>query len=142
MDETDLWILSYDVDGRDRSTASRVCHIVFGRKNRTTLDGSPASYDQPGFIHRPGVVWVGHPCSSFPATTPWSSGAVSMRWGSRRGWDDLRSSGTSSRSSAGDGGRAPAGRSESHGRLLVTAVDVSKHVDCFPVGAPELPGQQ
>jgi len=59
MDETDLWILSYDVDGRDRSTASRVCHIVFGRKNRTTLDGRPASYDQPGFIHRPGVVWVG-----------------------------------------------------------------------------------
>ena len=59
MDETDLWILSYDVDGRDRSTASRVCHIVFGRKNRTTLDGSPMSYDQPGFIHRPGVVWVG-----------------------------------------------------------------------------------
>ena len=59
MDETDLWILSYDVDGRDRSTASRVCHIVFGRRNRTTLDGSPASYNQPGFIHRPGVVWVG-----------------------------------------------------------------------------------
>ncbi|TLZ67600.1 MAG: hypothetical protein E6K16_00300 [Methanobacteriota archaeon] len=59
MDETDLWILSYDVDGRDRSTASRVCHIVFGRRNRTTVDGNPASYDQPGFIHRPGVVWVG-----------------------------------------------------------------------------------
>src|SRR5437867_1177748 len=59
MDETDLWILSYDVDGRDRSTAARVCHIVFGRRNRTTVDGNPASYDQPGFIHRSGVVWVG-----------------------------------------------------------------------------------
>src|SRR5947208_16181027 len=59
MDESDLWILSYDVDGRDRSTASRVCHIVFGRRNRTTHDGLPTAYEQPGFIHRPGVVWVG-----------------------------------------------------------------------------------
>jgi hypothetical protein len=59
MDEQDLWILSYDVDGRDRSTASRVCHLIFGRRNRTTHDGVPTAYDQPGFIHRPGVVWVG-----------------------------------------------------------------------------------
>jgi hypothetical protein len=59
MDDSDLWILSYDVDGRDRSTASRVCHLIFGRRNRTTQDGVPTSYDQPGFIHRPGVVWVG-----------------------------------------------------------------------------------
>ena len=59
MDEPDLWILSYDVDGRDRSTASRVCHIVFGRRNRTTHEGLPTAYEQPGFIHRPGVLWVG-----------------------------------------------------------------------------------
>ncbi len=55
----DMWILSYDVDGRDRATSVRVAHVVFGRKNSTTRDGRPASYDQPGFIHRPGVVWVG-----------------------------------------------------------------------------------
>ncbi|HLE46075.1 MAG TPA: hypothetical protein VI915_03670 [Thermoplasmata archaeon] len=55
----DLWILSYDVDGRDRSASVRVAHVVFGRKNTTTREGQPATYDQPGFIHRPGVVWVG-----------------------------------------------------------------------------------
>ncbi len=59
MENTDLWILSYDVDGRDRATAARVCKLVFGRKNTTTRDGRPAVYDQPGYIHRPGVVWVG-----------------------------------------------------------------------------------
>ena len=59
MDDSDLWILSYDVDGRDRSTASRVCHLIFGRKNTTTAAGLPKEYEQPGFIHRPGVVWVG-----------------------------------------------------------------------------------
>ncbi len=59
MDDSDLWILSYDVDGRDRSTASRVCHLIFGRKNTTTAAGLPKAYEQPGFIHRPGVVWVG-----------------------------------------------------------------------------------
>lgn len=59
MDDSDLWILSYDVDGRDRSTASRVCHLIFGRKNTTTAAGLPKEYEQPGFIHRSGVVWVG-----------------------------------------------------------------------------------
>ncbi len=55
----DRWILSYDVDGRDRSTAVRVCQLIFGRKNTTTREGRRATYDQAGFIHRPGVVWVG-----------------------------------------------------------------------------------
>ena len=59
MDDNDLWILSYDVDGRDRATSVRVCQLIFGRKNTTTREGRPATYDQPGFIHRPGVVWVG-----------------------------------------------------------------------------------
>ena len=68
MDDTDLWILSYDVDGRDRSTASRVCHLIFGRRNRTTQDGMPRPYDQPGFIHRPGVVWVGQSVLILPRT--------------------------------------------------------------------------
>ena len=55
----DLWILSYDVDGRDRATSVRVCRVIFGRRNTTTREGLPATYDVPGFIHRPGVVWVG-----------------------------------------------------------------------------------
>lgn len=55
----DLWILSYDVDGEDRVTSLRVSRIIFGRRNTTTRAGRPATYDQPGFIHRPGVVWVG-----------------------------------------------------------------------------------
>ena len=54
-----LWILSYDVDGEDRTTAVRVCQLIFGRRNLTTSGGRPRVYDQAGFIHRPGVVWVG-----------------------------------------------------------------------------------
>jgi hypothetical protein len=56
---SDLWMLTYDVRGRDRGTAVRVCQLIFGRKNSTTKEGQPRTYDQPGFIHRPGVVWVG-----------------------------------------------------------------------------------
>ena len=55
----DLWILSYEVDGRDRATSVRVCRVIFGRKNTTTREAIPATYEVPGFIHRPGVVWVG-----------------------------------------------------------------------------------
>ena len=55
----DLWILSYDVDGRDRATSVRVCRLIFGRKNTTTREGLPATYEVPGFIHKPSVVWVG-----------------------------------------------------------------------------------
>jgi hypothetical protein len=59
MTDNDRWILSYDVDGRDRATSVRVARLVFGRRNTTTREGRPATYNQPGFIHRPGVVWVG-----------------------------------------------------------------------------------
>src|SRR5437867_12050771 len=59
MDGSGLWILSYDVDGDDRATAVRVCQLIFGRRNTTSHEGRPATYDQPGFIHRPGTVWVG-----------------------------------------------------------------------------------
>ena len=59
MTDGDLWILSYDVDGHDRETSVRVCRLIFGRRNTTTREGNPATYEQPGFIHRPGVVWVG-----------------------------------------------------------------------------------
>jgi len=59
MTETELWILSYDVDGRERALSVRVAHLIFGRKNTTSREGETATYDQPGFIHRPGVVWIG-----------------------------------------------------------------------------------
>src|SRR5439155_40651 len=62
----DLWILSYDVDGRDRATSVRVCRVIFGRRNTTTREVLPATYDVPGFIHRPGVVWIGHSVSILP----------------------------------------------------------------------------
>jgi hypothetical protein len=68
LDDANLWILSYDVDGRDRSTASRVCHLIFGRKNTTTAAGLPKAYEQPGFIHRPGVVWVGQTVLILPGS--------------------------------------------------------------------------
>jgi hypothetical protein len=58
-DKGDLWILSYDVDGGDRAEAVRVCQLIFGRKNRTTREGRVVAYDQLGFVHRPGVVWIG-----------------------------------------------------------------------------------
>ena len=63
----DLWVLSYDVDGRDRTTSVRVAQLIFGRKNTTTREGRPATYDQAGFIHRPGVVWVGQSVLILPA---------------------------------------------------------------------------
>src|SRR2546422_3085337 len=64
----DLWILSYDVDGRDRATSVRVCRVIFGRKNTTTREAIPATYEVPGFIHRPGVVWVGQSVLILPRT--------------------------------------------------------------------------
>jgi hypothetical protein len=48
-------LLSYDVSGHARSAAARVCQIVFGRIRR----GSPGPRHEEGFIHRPGVVWIG-----------------------------------------------------------------------------------
>ncbi len=51
------WILlSYDASGGSRSAAAEVCRIIFGR-TRSQPDGRVRS--EPGFIHRPGVVWVG-----------------------------------------------------------------------------------
>jgi hypothetical protein len=51
-------LLSYDVVGAARSVASRVCQIVFGRMR---MDRGPEGVGrrEAGFIHRPGVVWVG-----------------------------------------------------------------------------------
>jgi len=47
-----LILLSYDVSRSNRSAASRVAHLIFGRKD--TSEASPRPY-----IRRPGVVWIG-----------------------------------------------------------------------------------
>ncbi len=49
-------LLSYDVQGAARSAASRVCQIVFGR---TRADRRGGLHREEGFVHRPGVVWIG-----------------------------------------------------------------------------------
>jgi len=51
-------LLSYDASGAARAVATRVCQIIFGRR-RISEGPSRATYQEKGFIHRPGVVWVG-----------------------------------------------------------------------------------
>jgi len=51
-------LVSYDVSGAARSVAARVCQIVFGRM-RISEDPAHRRYVDRGFIHRPGVVWIG-----------------------------------------------------------------------------------
>jgi len=48
-------LVSYDVSGSARSVAARVCQIVFGRKRIA----HGRARDEPGFIHRSGVAWIG-----------------------------------------------------------------------------------
>src|SRR5437899_11643579 len=47
-----LVLLSYDVCATNRSAASRVAHLIFGRRDMP--EASPRPY-----ILRPGVVWIG-----------------------------------------------------------------------------------
>ena len=54
--EGERMLLSYDVEGTARSTASRVCQIVFGR---TRADRRGVLRREEGFVHRAGVVWIG-----------------------------------------------------------------------------------
>ena len=51
-------LLSYDVSGAARTVAARVCQIIFGRV-RISEGPARVRYQEKGFIHRPGVVWVG-----------------------------------------------------------------------------------
>ncbi len=51
-------LLSYDVSGSARAVAARVCQIVFGRR-RISEGPERVPYREKGFIHRPGVVWIG-----------------------------------------------------------------------------------
>src|SRR3989442_16021705 len=58
-------LLSYDVSGAARTGAPRVCQIIFGRVG---ISEGPAKlrYQEKGFIHRPGVVWVGQSVLGMP----------------------------------------------------------------------------
>ena len=49
-------LLSYDASGASRGAATEVCRIIFGR---TRVDRAGRVRPEAGFIHRPGVVWVG-----------------------------------------------------------------------------------
>ncbi len=59
-------LLSYDVTTATRSKAAQVCHIVFGRTRRDGDAGKERI--EKGFIHRPGVVWVGQSVLVLPPT--------------------------------------------------------------------------
>jgi hypothetical protein len=51
-------LLSYDVSGSARSVAAQVSQIVFGRIRASEAKGR-GRYVEKGFLHRPGVVWIG-----------------------------------------------------------------------------------
>jgi len=59
-------LLSYDVRGTARAVAARVCQIIFGRRRISEADAKTV-YHQKGFIHRPGVVWIGQSVLILPA---------------------------------------------------------------------------
>ncbi len=51
------WVLlSYDASGHSRAAAAEVCRLIFGR---TRTDPEGRLRRETGYIHRPGVVWVG-----------------------------------------------------------------------------------
>ena len=63
-DEFERILVSYDVSGEARSKAARVCQIVFGRMRSA---GEPQKVrEEKGFIHRPGVVWIGQSVLALP----------------------------------------------------------------------------
>ncbi len=72
-DRAEHILLSYDVSGLARHQAARACHIVFGRRRR---DGSKGDRIEPGFIHRPGVVWIGQSVLAMP---PWDADELAGR---------------------------------------------------------------
>src|SRR3990172_3742666 len=56
--EGERMLLSYDVSGSARSVAAQVAQIVFGRVRVSEAKGR-IRYLEKGFIHLPGVVWIG-----------------------------------------------------------------------------------
>ncbi len=57
-DNPDRVLFHYDAGGTARSTAVRVCYVIFGRIRATGSLTTPKRKER-GFIHRPGVVWIG-----------------------------------------------------------------------------------
>lgn len=57
-----LVLLSYDVSATHRSAASRVAHLIFGRKDAP--ENGPVPY-----IRRAGVVWIGQSVFLKPKAT-------------------------------------------------------------------------
>ncbi len=72
---TDYVLLSYDVSGARRSAAVEVCRIIFGRPARPRRPGEGLEV-RNGFIHRPGVVWVGQSVLFLP---PWDAEELAQR---------------------------------------------------------------
>src|SRR5205814_4378917 len=58
----DCYLVSYDVLGAARSVATRVCQLVFGRRR---IRGDHVR-EEPGLIHRAGVVWIGQSVLAMP----------------------------------------------------------------------------
>ncbi len=79
---SDRVLLSYDVRGSARSAAARVCQIVFGRVRMSEATGKPR-YVEEGFIHRPGVVWVGQSVLVMPPADATELEAALRRLGVR-----------------------------------------------------------
>jgi len=57
-DDPDRVLFHYDAARATRSIAVKVCHIIFGRVRVIGGPTSPKRRER-GFIHRPGVVWIG-----------------------------------------------------------------------------------
>jgi hypothetical protein len=49
------FLVTWDVDSRDRSSADRLCVFVWGKKIRR----GDRVYEYPGFVHQDGVRYVG-----------------------------------------------------------------------------------
>jgi hypothetical protein len=62
---SDHELLSYDVKQTRRSVAVEVCRIVFGRIRSDGAEGR--KHMKEGFIHRPGVVWIGQSVLALPS---------------------------------------------------------------------------
>src|SRR5467141_2279704 len=80
-------LASYDVSGGARSVAARVCQIVFGRKR--IVHGR--ARDEPGFIHRNGVKWIGQSVLVMSSADAEELARQLRPWASAWPWPRLRS---------------------------------------------------
>ena len=76
------FLVTWDVDSRDRTTTNRVKYFVFGRSVRT--DGK--EYEYRGFVWKEGVRYLAQSaCSSVPTDSP-RFGGSSPATGSTTRW--------------------------------------------------------